>query len=84
MNEISLTDLKIRLGALAVFRNLLNDSVISSLLCFLETPAVSGYAGFVSELYKANGGDIGSYIKYICLNDENVYVKSLGRGECSV
>ena len=81
MNEISLTDLKIRLGALAVFRNLLNDSVISSLLCFLETPAVSGYAGFVSELYKANGGDIGSYIKYICLNDENVYVKSLGRGD---
>ena len=35
----------------------------------------------MSELYKANGGDIGSHIEYLCQSDENVYVKNLGKGD---
>ena len=73
--------LRIRLGSLVVFRALLNDPVISSLRRFLESPSESEYADFLSELYKANGGDIGSHIEYLCQSDENVYVKNLGKGD---
>ncbi len=81
MKGISLNVLKVRLGSLTVFRNLLNDPVISSLLSFLELPSEFGYAAFAAELYRANGGDIGDYIEYLCQSDENVYVRCLGRGE---
>lgn len=81
MNGISLKMLRIRLGSLVVFRALLNDPVISSLRRFLESPSESEYADFLSELYKANGGDIGSHIEYLCQSDENVYVKNLGKGD---
>ncbi|MGN1080572.1 MAG: ATP-binding protein [Acutalibacteraceae bacterium] len=74
----TLNDLKERLSALTVFRELLKDSVIASLISCLETPSVSSYAGFVSKLYGANGGNLGEYICDICENNENVYVRSVG------
>ena len=78
---ISSFELKDRLLTLTVFRALLNDPVIASLCSYLEAPSPSGYAAFVSALYYANGGDISEHIRQICEDSENVYVKTIGRGQ---
>ena len=74
-------ELKNRLELLCVFRELLSDSVISALLRYLEVPTSPAYAGFVAELYRANGGNLSEYVRALCENSENVYVKTIGRGE---
>ena len=71
-------DLKVKLETLCIFRELLKDTVISSLLKYLETPTNSGYSEFVAALYNANGGNLGEYVKELCTNSENVYVKTIG------
>lgn len=52
-----------------------------ALCTYLEKPAPSAYAEFVSILYRANGGNLSEYIRTLCADNENVYVKMLGRGE---
>lgn len=74
-------ELKLKLDTLCIFRELLKDEVISALLSFFDTPTPSAYARFTSALYEKNGGNISLYVKEICENSENVYVKSIGRGE---
>ncbi len=73
--------LKAKLEALCIFRELQNDPVISSLHAYLENPTGSAYAGFVAALYSADGGNLGGYVKGLCLNSENVYVKLVGSGK---
>ena len=36
---------------------------------------------FVAALYNANGGNPGEYIKELCWNSENIYVKMVGCGK---
>lgn len=74
-------ELKIKLESLCIFRDFLKDNVISSLCNYLNTPTNSAYAGFVAALYNANGGNISEYVREICENSENVYVKTVGRGK---
>ncbi len=74
-------ELKLKLDTLCIFRELLKDEVISALLSFFDTPTPSAYARFTSAHYEKNGGNISLYVKEICENSENVYVKSIGRGE---
>lgn len=76
-----MNDLKLKLETLCIFRELLKDPVISSLYAYLSEPTNSAYAEFVAALYRANGGNISEYVKEICDNSENVYVKAIGRGE---
>lgn len=57
------------------------DDVIDALCVYLKKPNASAYAEFVSALYKANGGNIGEYIKEICSNSDNVYVRTVGVGK---
>lgn len=64
---------------LTVFRELLSDPVISALSDYLSAPSVSGYAGFAAALYNANGGNLSEYVKDICENNENIYVRTVGR-----
>ena len=71
-------DLKEKLGTLCIFRELLKDTVLSSLCAYLDNPTSSAYAEFVAVLYRANGGNLSEYIKELCFNSENVYVKELG------
>ena len=59
----------------------MNDSVISSLCAYMENPTSSAYAEFVAALYNANGGNLGEYVKELCWNSENVYVKMVGLGK---
>ena len=73
--------LKEKLKTLCVFRELLGDSVISSLCVYLDNPTSSAYAEFVAALYNANGGNLGEYVKELSLNSENVYVKMVGSGK---
>ena len=59
----------------------MKDPVISALCSYLGHPTSSAYAGFVAALYEANGGNLGEYVKELCTNCENVYVKTLGSGK---
>ncbi len=79
----ALHELSQRLSTLSIFRELLRDPVISSLVAYLEAPAPASYAEFVSRLYQANGGKLSEYVREICENSENVYVQSIGRGEAA-
>ena len=74
-------DLKEKLGTLCIFRELLKDKVLSSLCAYLDNPTSSAYAEFVAVLYECAGGNLGEYIKELCSNSENVYVKTVGRGD---
>lgn len=78
--KMTLNELSLRLSTLTVFRELLKDPVLSELDAYLKTPTVSGYSAFVSALYSA-GGHLGAYVKDICENNENMYVRRVGRGE---
>ena len=71
-------ELKDKLFALCIFRDLLEDQVLGALFSHIKHPSVASYAEFVSLLYEANGGDLGAYIKELCLNSENVFVKTIG------
>ncbi len=74
-------NLREKLGTLCIFRELLRDTVLSSLCAYLENPTISDYAEFVAVLYRANGGNLGEYVKELCWNSENVYVKMVGLGK---
>ena len=78
--------LAIRLGSLAVFRQLLRDPVIGALRDYLRTDpaqmeeAVSRYAAFVSRLYEAGCPSLAAYVRAIVGDDENPYIRTVGRG----
>ena len=74
-------ELKDRIFALCVFRDLWNDTVFHSLFSYIKHPSATAYAEFVSLLYEANGGDLGEHIKELCMNSENVYVKTVASGK---
>lgn len=73
--------LKEKLDTLCIFRTLLDDAVLSALRAYLQRPTSAAYAAFVSALYDANDGNLGEHIKSLCLNCENVYVKTVGLGK---
>ena len=88
MTKNSLSQLHIRLHSLAVFRNLLTDSVIESLLAYLEalqsaplSHAVSCYGQFVSRLYAAGSTTLARYVEQLTGDDENPYIRRIGLGE---
>ncbi|MBQ8248453.1 MAG: ATP-binding protein [Clostridia bacterium] len=70
--------LKIKLKSLCIFRELLDDPVMATLLRFLEKPSIGMYSAFVASLYEANGGNLGEHIKEICTSSSNVYVRTVG------
>lgn len=71
-------ELKDKLFALCIFRDLLEDKVLDALFSHIKHPSVASYAEFVSLLYTANGGDLGEHVKELCWNSENVFVKTVG------
>lgn len=81
MKYDDLKNIRLCLDSLAVFGNLLQDDVVSALCKYLEEPSIRSYAEFASRLYSANGGNLSRHINDICENDENVYVKIIGKGK---
>ena len=82
-----LQQLNIRLHSLAIFRSLLDDPVIDALCAYLdsleadnETVSISRYAAFVSCLYGTEKRTLAGYIQSIACNDENAYIRMIGRG----
>lgn len=71
-------ELKDKLFALCIFRDLLEDKLFDALFTHIKHPSVASYAEFVSLLYAANGGNLGEYVKEQCLNSENIFVKTVG------
>lgn len=69
------------MDTLTVFRELMEDSVISALYSYLRKMSVFTYCEFISALYSRGTVTLSSHVKSICENSENVYVKTLGRGE---
>ena len=70
-------ELKDKLFALCIFRDLLADEVLDALFSHIKYPSVASYAEFVSLLYAANGGNLGEYVKELCWNSENIFVKTV-------
>ena len=86
MNKLK--ELSLRLHAVSVMRDLLEDQVIKALMNFLdladeasEADRVDAYTLFVSELYKTGAEDLSEYVKKVVFESENVYVKLKGKGE---
>ena len=83
---MKLKELQIRLNSLAIFRVLLSDPVVSALLDYLNSregctaEAVCKYAAFVSALYGTEKRTLAGYIQHIVNNDENAYIRMIGRG----
>ena len=77
---MNLKDLHTGLQSLAVFRSLLNDPVVTALGEFLSTETVSSYAAFVSSLYATEKRTLAGYIQHLVNNDENAYIRMIGRG----
>ena len=80
MKHNFLSHLNFRLQSLAIFRALLNDPVISALSQYLETPSVSAYANFAASLYTTDKRTLAGYIQSIVTNDENAYIRMIGKG----
>ena len=82
-----LSYLNIRLQSLSIFRALLADPVVKALCDYLESleqynvaQSVSRYAAFVSRLYDTEKRTLAGYIQSIVNNDENAYIRLIGRG----
>ena len=84
---MKLTELSIGLNSLAIFRALLQDPVVSALGGYLSSleggstaEAVSKYAAFVSCLYGTGKRTLAGYLESIVTNDENAYIRMIGKG----
>ncbi len=80
-------NLHIQLNSLAIFRALLEDPVITALNAYLSARggadtalAVSRYAAFVSSLYATEKRTLAGYIQHLVNNDENAYIRMIGKG----
>lgn len=87
MKNGQLKELNMRLNSLCVFRDLLSDSVVSSLVKFLNSlengeilSKISAYSEFVSAVYGSHEATLVGHIRSIVSNSENVYVKGIGSG----
>lgn len=88
MSCSELAGLRLRLNSLAVFRALLADPVISALGDYLDRAdssdtgsAVSRYGQFVSRLYEAEAPSLARHVQAVVNDNENVYIRRVGRGE---
>ena len=87
MTKAELKQLNLRLQSLAIFRALLEDPVIKALTNYLRigqtedvTASVSAYSEFVAQLYCAEKRTLAGYIQSIVGNDENPYIRMIGKG----
>ena len=84
---MKLEELSVGLNSLAIFRALLQDPVVSALGDYLSSleggstaEAVSKYASFVSCLYSTGKRTLAGYLESIVTNDENAYIRMIGKG----
>ena len=76
-----MSELKVRMDALAVFEELKQDDVLSRLLHYLSEPSVAAYSAFVSALYRANGGHLSAYLREVSEICPTPYAKRQACGD---
>ena len=88
MMNTELINLNIKLQSLAIFRDLLSDEVIKALIRYLNeaknqdtVKSASLYSDFVAKIYESGKNSLAEYINSTVLNNENVFIKKVGRGE---
>lgn len=81
-------ELFLRLHAVSVLRDLLEDKVIRALMDFLalaedteEAQKIDAYTSFVSELYQTGAESLAQYVEQIVFESENICVKTRGKGK---
>ncbi len=77
---MNLNTLHTALSSLAIFRALLADPVVEALQSCLGDLNLSRYAEFVSRLYDTENRTLAGYIQHIVNNDENAYIRMIGKG----
>lgn len=81
-----LKEISLKIKSLAVFRNILNDSVIEALSELLDSVdktidvQIDCYGKFVYELY-THHSNLSEYILNKVVDDENIYIKSVAMGK---
>lgn len=86
VEEMSAERLVLRLRAVALFNDVMQDDVIRAFCVFLrdiEQPPqqrINAYSNFVAQLYKA-GGDLGAHLLARVLESENPLVKLRAAGQ---
>ena len=74
--------------SVVIFKNIINDKVISALIELLDTDedkkedVISRYSDFVSALYETTD-DLSEYINSLLQNDENAFVRAAAKGNAS-
>jgi len=88
MKNTNLSRINTRLNAMAVFRALLKDPVVSALMRYFDTlegdsttDAVRCYSEFVSALYATDCATLSEYVRGIVGDDENMYIRAVGAGK---
>lgn len=88
MNTEKLSALRVKLQSLAIFRSLLEDTVIVALCSYLDrvgtadtADVVSAYAAFVSAVYDTGCPSLAVYLQGLVGDDENAYIRQIGKGE---
>ena len=82
------TDLTLSAKAVVIFKNVLKDKCVSSLLSLISCAGtnkdefLSLYSEFVSTLYEKTD-DLCEYINELLQNDENIYVKESAKSDAS-
>ena len=78
----------IKIKSLTVFRGLLDDCILKSLVDVLDSKGsddladtVFLYCEFVSKLYGSGFSSLPLYLEHIIYNTENPYIKIIGKGE---
>ena len=80
------SDLSVQIKSLAVFRRLRENSVFSALehliysIDNLDT-AIDCYSNFVFELHNAGETNLSEFIRDLVNNDENIYIRTIGKGD---
>ena len=81
-------DFTLTAKSVVIFKNVLNDKVISSFLELLETDTekseklISRYSDFVSALYETSD-NLSDYVNALLQNEENTFVKAMAKGNAS-
>jgi len=85
---MDIRELTLRLHSVSVMRDLLCDDVVKAIISFLdgreaenESKRIDLYTTFVNALYSSGNENLTEYIKNIVFESENVYVRTLGKGE---
>jgi predicted AAA+ superfamily ATPase len=83
-----LSNIPVSLHSLAVFHQLKEDTVLRALSAFLDMPKEAGigarvgaYTDFVAALYASGIDNLSQYVSRAVNNDENIYIRTVGKGE---